>query len=308
MFLNYKNSEKGGADNPFKKDPEATEILKNAVEKDSDNDGLKDWEEVLWKTDRNNADTDGDGISDGEEIKINRNPAKPGPDDELDKLSAESQNEDSESDETEELTKTDILARDFFAAFLSLQQSENLNNETKEKLTRSFLANMTQEKLTDKYSLSDLNIINDNTNKTLKNYGNKTAGIINKYQPKSDSEDNEIIIIAKAMENEDKDELQKLDLIIELYKGTAKDLMLIIIPESSARYHLDLINGIINLSEALINIKKIFEDPIQGLIGINQYQNEYFRIRRALRGMGDYFADRKIIFNKNENGYIFMKK
>lgn len=51
---------------------------------DRDNDGLLDWEESLWRTDADNPDTDGDGTPDGEEVVTQRDPTKPGPNDEFD--------------------------------------------------------------------------------------------------------------------------------------------------------------------------------------------------------------------------------
>jgi hypothetical protein len=242
---------------------------------DSDNDGLQDWKEVLWKTDKNNPDTDGDGTLDGEEIKLNRDPRKPGPDDKLSEIKTMAGLENGN-----EWTMTDALTRDFFANFLALQQSGNLTPENKEKLTDFFLAGIAQEKLTDKYKLSDLKIINDNNNAALKNYGNEVAEIINKYQAMGN--ESEATIIKRAIKNEDESELQKLVLTIQLYQDVSRDLLTVKTPRNLSNDHLVLINSTYNLSQALTNIKGIFKDPIAGIIGINQYQKEFLRTNQAL--------------------------
>lgn len=53
--------------------------------KDTDQDGLTDDEEVYWRTDFKNKDSDGDGFIDGEEVLSGHDPAKPGPNDWLDR-------------------------------------------------------------------------------------------------------------------------------------------------------------------------------------------------------------------------------
>ncbi len=216
--------------------------------------GEKNWEEVLWEIASSSP---------------NINP----------KIFAA---EDS-SGETEGLTKTDILARDFIFSYLTLKQSGNLSLENKQKLTESFLASIEQEKPPDKYQLSDLKIIEDNSNEALKNYGSEVLKIINKYQARG--EESEITIINSALQKEDGAELQKLDLNINLYKEVFQELLTIKAPRNLSEYHLELINGIYNLADALTSIQSTFKDPVTGVIGIKQYQEEYLRIDQALQAI-----------------------
>ncbi|MBU3925588.1 thrombospondin type 3 repeat-containing protein [Patescibacteria group bacterium] len=256
-------------------------------EKDSDNDGLKDWEETLWKTDPNNSDTDGDGTADGEEIKQSRDPAKPGPDDKLNEfknLIAEKEN----NSDINGLTITDQLARQFFASFMALYQSGSLDEETKSQMADSLAENLSQERLSDKYTVFDLNIINDNSKEAIKIYGDKTQSIIDKYQ--ANGGEDEITIINNAFQNEDNKELQKLDATIILYRNVYKELLKVEAPSSLAGYHLDLINGIYNLAESLVKIEETFNDPIGGLVGVNQYQEAYLQTRRAMANIGRYLT------------------
>ncbi len=272
-------------------------------QKDIDGDGLADWEEALWKTKIDNSDTDGDGTSDGEEIKLGRNPAKPGPDDKMENPRAVI--EENIFDDNEGLTKTDILARSFFANFMALQQSGNLNAGAKEQLAQSFLTAIEQEDIIDRYSLSDLKISDNDSAEILKKYGNNFSAIIKKYM--SMAEESEFSIISRAMQEENSGELKKLDGAISLYQAGVSDLLALQAPKSVSRYHLALINSADKIAGSLANIQKMFDDPVRGLIGINQYQKASVDANEALEKISGYFAAKKVFFNENEDGYIFIK-
>lgn len=267
-------------------------------QKDSDNDGLKDWEEALWKTDINNPDTDKDGAPDGEEVKSGRDPLKPGPNDKIEAkiFSAE--------EDLGGLTKTDAASRDFFAYFYSLFQTGNLNAETKEALTQSFLQNIEREKLADKYNLSDLNITASDSVDTLGSYGNEVARIMNQGQ--SPSGENEIQIIQNALQKESEKDLQKLDAVIAVYRNVSNELLKVKAPKGVSLYHLNVVNGSNNIAEALVNIKKVFGDSLQGVIGFKQYQDELSEARKALADISRHFLEKGAIFYQNEAGYKFF--
>jgi hypothetical protein len=220
--------------------------------------GEKNWEEVLWEIASSSPGINAKMFSDADSSGGNGG-----------------------------LTKTDLLARDFISSYLALKQSGNLSPENKQKLTESFLAGIEQEKLPDKYQLPDLKIIEDNSNEALKNYGSEVLKIINKYQARG--EESEITIINEALQRNDGAELQKLDLNINLYKEVSQELLTIKAPRNMSDYHLELINGIYNLADALTNVQSTFKDPVTGVIGIKQYQKEYLRISNALQIISKYF-------------------
>jgi hypothetical protein len=230
---------------------------------DSDNDGLQDWKEVLWKTDKNNPDTDGDGTLDGEEIKLNRDPRKPGPDDKLSEIKTMAGLENGN-----EWTMTDALTRDFFAKFMSLYQSGKLDEQTKEKLAESFLAEVSQEKLSDKYKISDIKITNDNSKEAMKLYGNKLENVFNGHIVP----ENELIIFERALKNEDEKEMQKLGPIASAYYNASQEILAIEAPSSISELHLGLINNFFNIAKCLEKMETAFQDPINAITGLKLYQ------------------------------------
>ena len=298
FLVSYKSNSNNNNNSPGKFSYISSLFKSN--DKDSDNDGLMDWEEALWKTDPKNPDTDGDGTLDGQEVSQGRDPLKPGPDDKLEDVKIFSQENISEASE---LTKTDILARDFFANFLALQQSGNLNQENKEKLTDFFLASIAQEKLIDKYSISDLNLIGTNK-ESLKNYGNDIGKIIKEYNSSRNESDMEVI--NRFVQSQSEANAKEIDFLIKLYQNTAQKLLIMTVPQSLTQYNLSLLNSMFNFSEALKNIQQIFKDPVWAMIGIQQYQQEYLRIERSLQDISRYFTQEEIFFNQNDNGYYIF--
>lgn len=277
-----------------------SEMFKND-QSDSDNDGLKDWEETLWKTDPNNLDTDGDGSADGEETAQNRNPLKSGPDDKMANFKIVAS---VSAEENNELTKTDILARDFFANFLALRESGNINEESAGQLTESFLANINQQQTEDRYKISDLKIINEEEKNSVKDYGNNLAEIIKKYYGLR--EENELTIINRALETQDETELQKLNAVINFYEDASSELIKIKVPKSIAYEHLITANSAWNIAQALKLTKIFFIDTVQGLIGLKQYQSESERANNSLENISGYFIKKEVYFQGNEEGYIFV--
>lgn len=252
-------------------------------ENDSDNDGLKDWEEVLWKTDKNNSDTDGDGTLDGEEVKQSRDPLKSGPDDQLIKAADVGK---TILDNLGYSSRTEDFAKHFFTYFWSFYQSGQLNDETKKQMADLLTEKLSQEKLLEKYKINDLNIINNNNKQSLEIYSNEMQVAIDKYQIKDG--ENEAVIINSAMSKDNKEELQKLNSIIDLYLGASQAFLSIKVPNGLSSYHLDLVNGVYNLADSLFKIKQTFDDPITGLVGINQYQEAYLKTRQAMNNIGQY--------------------
>jgi len=201
----------------FKKN--LTETQKNIIpinNKDSDGDGLKNWEEALWKTDPNNPDTDGDGVSDGEEIKTNRDPTIPGPNDKTTNI-ADRQKEYSEGGP---LNATDRLARDFFSNFIILYESGELNAKNKKILLDKITEKNTVTFKRSAYTEADMNIV-PNNNDSLKEYSVR----FNKILSRNENNENEFIILQRAMLSKKEEDLIPLQKTISIYDQISKEML-----------------------------------------------------------------------------------
>ncbi len=254
--------------------------LSELIGKDSDLDGIKDWEEALWDTDPNKKDTDGDGVSDGAEIAARKKAA--------------GLIETATSTNTEKLNETDAFSREFFAAVLSLKQSGQLNDDTINNLSKALTESLaSQEK--PRYAESDMRITTD-TKENIESYASGFWKLAEKYVPANLG--NELSVIAKALNDNDQDELNGLDYYIEAYQNISQETLALGVPRGIAMSHLALTNSYASLSVALQKIKSVFENPLVAMIGLSEHKLHTDIILKELANIGDYFSKNGIIFSK----------
>ncbi|MCK6462724.1 MAG: thrombospondin type 3 repeat-containing protein [Candidatus Pacebacteria bacterium] len=299
----YAKYEKGDLEYLAKKE-EAQKILTVATttengamyESDTDGDGLKDWEETLWKTDPNKKDTDGDGAEDNEEIAQNRNPLKAGPDDKIgQKEDLIAQNKSSSGADLN--TMTAAYAKQFLTEYLLIkQQKGELTNKDKESLVESLMLQMSSNRPTDTYNVSNIKIA-DNGQENLRKYSITVKKLL--VDDKKIKE-NEVVIFGRLMENLKNKEgvnysndVKKLLEITEIYNGALAELRQLDVPEELAKDHLDLINGLNNMSEAVKLMATAPEDSIKGLLGYRIYKQEVEKFS------GGFESVKEILVKKN---------
>lgn len=280
-----------------------TKIINNIAKKDSDNDGLKDWEEGLWGTDPNNPDTDGDGTNDGDEVSAGRNSSVAGPDDKLTDNDFIEKTNSNFSDEN--ITKTDKFAQDLFGKYLSLRQNsqEGLNNEDKNFLITSVMEDSLYDEVDNKYTVSDLNVTDDNSKTTLKKYGNDFISITELYS--QDLNQNELIVFERMLRMENKEDAMYLKKSSEIYNMAIDKLIEIKVPNNLAFVHLDIINSYNIISNALSDMSSALDDPLRGMNGFAVYVAVTDMQIDLFKEIKNYFIENKIIFNANEAGYLW---
>lgn len=275
--------------------------------KDSDGDGLKDWEEELWGTDFHNPDTDGDGTNDGDEVDAGRNPLKAGPDDELDTgtILKKFNNGNAEAGEQ---TVTGQFAKEFFADYIALrQQGQELDEDSK-----NFLINNTINSLSNKltstrqYSISDILTSEDISSAAIKQYGNEMGAIIIEHSTDKDNDnEGEVVILRRALENNDAEELKKLDPIILVYRNILRDMLNTIVPQNASSAHLSLVNGVVAIADTIEGMRATFYDPVVALSSAAVYHENVQKLFDGFQDLDKYFKEQNIVFDENDNGHIF---
>jgi len=288
----------------FVETAEVTNLTLSFIEQDSDNDGLKDWEESLWGTDVNNPDSDGDGTSDGDEVAIKRNPTIAGPND---AYVEEVKGSEGEAAETEDLSRTALLAREYFATIINLKESGNFNDDTVSKLSESLVQNFTGEnRAGGNRSKSDIVITEDNSAGSLRAYGNTMGAIVKKYADYNLP--NELTVMARALETGDQSELKKLDRSIEVHKALIAEFAAVRVPSSAADIHLALINTYIATERSVEQMNTVFTDPFVGMLGVNTYTTHTGTLNKIFTDLRSYFLSRNIFFETKESGYVFTTR
>lgn len=270
---------------------------------DTDKDGLKDWEEILWKTDAKNPDSDGDGMSDGDEVAEGRDPTVAGPDDRLSSRAGLAEIPFGPIGD-ENLTFSDTVAREFFINYLALKDPSggNITQQQKDVLVDSFLGSLASEATENGYKISDLKITSDNTRDGMKRYGNEIAKIVNSYAV----EENELLILDRALERGDSEEIKKLSEIAGIYISASKDMLEVETPAVFQSDHLVLVNSFLNIGRAVSKMQKVFDDPLVSIVGLGNYKEGIKNINNTFKNLQNSFLENNISFSEDDPGQFFI--
>ena len=240
------------------KGPKGAAEVTALLTKDSDSDGLKDWEEELWETDLLNPDTDGDGTNDSEEIRERRNPLVKGPDDPLDESSI--MEKTTLEDQTGPETETDKLAREFFGTYLEVKKDGGqLTPESIEAFSEKLFLSSPDLK-TRIYSEKDLILSQESDSAAMRNYGNEIGLIIASVPAPPE---NELDLLNRAAESEDRAAIERLGPIIDGYTQLLTELETVPVPEGAEDGHILLLQSFDGLRVAVTNMRQLFQKLIK---------------------------------------------
>jgi hypothetical protein len=267
---------------------EATSISNIDSELDTDKDGLKDWQELLWGSDKNNADTDKDGTNDAKEIEAGRDPSIAGPDDNLEKtrgISASSVTSFSESVSVDPNNISQVVSRDLFAKFMSLQTSGNLNSDTQAMVVSDVISSIDPGSIPPRYSLVDVRVV-DTNEASLKSYGNKVA--------------EEIFNLQKSVTPQTTNTQG-----LSSYLSTIETLKNIQVPNTLGLTHLQLLNNFNASYQMLILLAEYEKDPVRGIIALKSLQTNNQNALDLFKTIASEIKNNDIIFDKAEAGYLW---
>lgn len=274
------------------------------IDRDEDKDGLKDWEEVLWKTNPKEKDSDYDGTNDPDEIAAKRDPARAGPDDAL--ANPFPRASDTPAD-TENLTVTERLGREFFATYLAARQSgEPVTSESMRESIETLVGTAASTETAPTYSSADLTISTQKGTAAVKAYGNNMGDIVIRYSPKDIKEmENELALFSRAIQTQKYAELEKLDVTVEGYTRIIRDALALPIPQEVSPLHLRLINAMSAYKETVAGLRNAERDPVLGLVAMGNYKKHFLGLYNAILDTGKYFDAQGVRFGGKEGGAIF---
>ncbi|MCE9585675.1 thrombospondin type 3 repeat-containing protein [Candidatus Nomurabacteria bacterium] len=254
------------------------------LQQDSDGDGILDWEEALWGTDPLKKVTF-NNIPDTQYIKQKKDDLK---------LNSDENNPENTTD----LTETDKFAREFFATYLALQQSGQIDQTTMNNLSSSLGQKIIDPTLENKYSQSDFEI-KETTKETEIEYYTKVQNLFATYKNTQIGE--EVNIIADITNNENATDAEQYEAENELlktanaYQDFAKKLTKITVPSDLISYHTNITNNSYNLGVSVKNMSKTINDPVVGLSGLAQYQQYSEDFIKSVNDLKTYLITNGII-------------
>lgn len=221
---------------------------------DSDSDGVYDWEEGLWGTDSKKADTNDDGISDFDEISAKRR-----------QIQAESGNDGSaDLENDEELSQTEIFARQFIATASLVDQAGGLTPEALSGFSSSLKQSIESSTIKDPFTLLDIKLGSVSDDEYKKSLETVFADYL-----KSGLMDLEVIYrFSQNVPGAD----AEISELVDVYSDLSSKILATTAPHNLAGAHLGMANNSSKIAIALLNISKLSSDPLMSMLGLKQYQ------------------------------------
>ena len=186
----------------------------------------------------------------------------------------------------------------------------NLSNEAAQGLGSDY---PTQDKLiadansqladvvvkTPPYKMNDLNIVDDSI-ASQHAYGNAVITIALSH-PEA-NQNNTLLAVGYATDNNDQSQLDKLPPIEAAYRALAKDLAATPVPQTLAPLHLQLVNNLLALADTYPPMQKLISDPLQGLAALKSNQILFNESGRLFTNIAQDLNKDGILFTKDEPG------
>lgn len=272
------------------------------TDRDTDGDGLQDWEERLYGSDPLKKDSDGDSTADGAEVHQGRDPAKANtakhgqpPNDMLKRL----------QDPHFATSSTDILGikKEFFAKFLATEA-----NQIRETTYRDLLGSFDAKKYRPQVEFVGLSVTSDNSIEGLRAYGNAFGVLIQKYTVRAHRTEEEILNDVAQRDvatSTRRVALQELQLPAITYKNFANDLKALKVPSTLAKPHLLIINGYLGMSQGLLDLQSLYDNPVIAAGGYEGYTSKRFDVTNGYARIVQIFAEKGVKFGMDEPGAPF---
>ena len=222
--------------------------------------------------DKMQIDSNSNGIPDFEEYLWGLDPYKNGPENKefiISKRKALTESGDIIPDDSKSITDNDILARQFLATIVSLQQTGELNEETMSSVSEALGKNIEAVPIADIYTSNMLTTQNDSlvANNA---YSKSLSNLVNKY---ADADiGSELTFIIQGLGNKDPQALYAATTVALAYQSFGRDLIKISVPKSLASTHLSMANNYEKTGQSIKGLAQMLSDPMAGMRAIVNYK------------------------------------
>ncbi len=232
-----------------KAETSANLTVSDIIQKDGNTNGIPDWEEYLWGLDPyKNGDSNKEFINNKKKLL--------------------SQNEISLTDGSV-LTENEIMSREFFAAIVALQESNNLNDESMKSISDVIGEKIQAPELEDIYTREMLSI-KTTSDTSIENYYDNFKKLATKYEDKNIGD--ELSFIIQGIKNNDPQALYVAQMVASSYREFGKDLVKTPVPGSMADIHLSLVNNYEKVAQSIEGLAQILKDPIISMRALVNYK------------------------------------
>lgn len=234
----------------------------------------------------------------GDKISI----SNPSWEDDLSKFIENSEPITVESGDIKPSSVTDTISISLLSKYLDLKQKGELNQNSVQVLinkAQDFVGQITIKKVGE----ADLIIIPDSL-KSFTEYG-EALGMTLKRNNEGETK-NEVSILQEITKENNKDKLRELQFSIDKYNLVAEEIKNIPVPKTFIKSHSDIINGLKGVATGLEETKKMFGDPIVGLVGLQTYSDNGGLFVQAVRASAEFIKKSGISYKQGTGGYYLI--
>ena len=205
--------------------------------------------------------------------------------------------------DSQPLTLTDKLSRDFFARYIQLQQNNLGDNQqlVADSINQTIDTTVQAASQAPVYTLKDIAISANSNTDALHTYGNTVGTIFNLYAPTTSPAD----VATQAFDKGDMTILEKIDPIIAGCDKVISLLKTVPVPQPLAQYHLDIINAVSSMKYVSQGLRNIQGDPMQSIIALSQYAKTQDALLPPFTSIETYFKKNNVVFGAKESGILF---
>ena len=232
-------------------------------------------------------------------------PENPNWQDELSGVATNIKLAQTESSTSTKETVTDTISRTLISNYLALKQNGNLSSTSAQELVDKTISYIGESggRVAEIFE-SQLNIVADNGKQSITDYGENLGNISIRNKPLGTK--NEIGVIMKVVQSQDSSQINELSDIIATYKKITGELIQMPVPKTFVRAHIDLVNGVGGIAQALIEIKNVSNDPVSGLVALQIYVKNATLLASVKKAVVDFISQNNISYKQNSGGYYLL--
>lgn len=197
---------------------------------------------------------------------------------------------------------TDQVGIQMFQKFLQAKGRGNVGPDTQQVVADT--ADLLRSTVANDYifKLNQIQVI-AMSDDAIRTYANTLGQIIINNNVTGDSD---LIIIERALQTENPEELQKLDPLILMYKNLRDQTLSTPVPAGFEKQHLDLINVYQAMYSTLSGLKLVYDDPVVALLRVQRYQDDTKGLGIALQNMYKTFIPYVRLFSETDPAFVFL--
>jgi hypothetical protein len=195
-------------------------------------------------------------------------------------------------------TLTERFARSFFESYVRTDASGMLTDESRAQFLDASISSLEVDARDTLYARRDV-IIGDDSEATLRAYGNLILEIIERH---SFQTENELAILERAVQTDSEEDLKKLTNIADAYGKILADTLTLSAPASLVSEHIALVNAYLAIRNNIDAMAGAFSDPIYAIIRVKRYHDDVTALHVALKQVYLRLETAGIVYEADEAG------